>query len=216
MLTKCWFWWFSPIIGTECWSGGGGHGEEFSLLLPNFEDLSGNRLCRNTWEHLSLRPIGAPTSDGAGSPTGTHLPRPQFRCYWGHCHWRHSQRKTPFCFNGAKSNVLTSGCPVAKRSARRLVVTANVVPSSPILVTQMMEALGSSETSVLTKATRCNIPEDGILHNHSRENLKSYTALTGWALYRNVMCLLWSTNRMFISQTTTCLLVTAVKTSNLT
>jgi hypothetical protein len=29
---------------------------------------------------------------------------------------------------------------------------------------------------------RRNIPEDGILDNHSRENLKSYVALTGWAL----------------------------------
>jgi hypothetical protein len=35
------------------------------------------------------------------------------------------------------------------RSVRRLLVTANV-PSSPILVTLIMEALRSSETSVLT------------------------------------------------------------------
>jgi hypothetical protein len=28
------------------------------------------------------------------------------------------------------------------------------------------------------------IPEDGILHNHCRENLKSYIPLTGWTLYR--------------------------------
>jgi hypothetical protein len=71
---------------------------------------------------------------------------------------------------------------VALRSVRRLLVTANVVPSSHILVTLMMEAVSSSETSVLTRATRRKIPEYAILHSRRGENLKPYIALTVWSL----------------------------------
>jgi hypothetical protein len=60
------------------------------------------------------------------------------------------------------------------------------------------------------------IPEDGIIHIHCRENIKSYIALTGWALQRrsNVSPLKYELG--FYIQKTTFFIVTAVKASNLT
>jgi hypothetical protein len=54
--------------------------------------------------------------------------------------------------------------PVLLRSLLQLPVTANV-PGSQILVTLMMKAIRSNGTSALTRVTRHNIPEDGILRN---------------------------------------------------
>jgi hypothetical protein len=42
-------------------------------------------------------------------------------------------------------------------------VTVNVVPSSPIFVILIMDTLRSSESSVLTRATRRNVREVGVL-----------------------------------------------------
>jgi hypothetical protein len=59
------------------------------------------------------------------------------------------------------------------------VTTTNVIPSSSVLVTLMMEVVNPSETSVLTRATRRNILEGGFLHSDRREYFKSYIEFTG-------------------------------------
>jgi hypothetical protein len=46
-----------------------------------------------------------------------------------------------------------------------------------ILSILVMEAILSSETSVFARVTRRNIQEDGILHSHRRDSLRSYITL---------------------------------------
>jgi hypothetical protein len=63
----------------------------------------------------------------------------------------------------------------------RLLVTASVVPSSPTFVTLMMEALISFETSVLTRATRRNIPENAsvVFLTHQFQHVMSNQTANG-------------------------------------
>jgi hypothetical protein len=53
--------------------------------------------------------------------------------------------------SGMQTNILARYCECCLRSS--------------ILVTLMMEAIHSSETSVLTRATWCNIPENAMHHS---------------------------------------------------
>jgi hypothetical protein len=56
----------------------------------------------------------------------------------------------------------------------QLLITANIVPSFLIPSVLMMEAIDSSETSVLTSDLQYHIHEDGIINSHRREKLTAY------------------------------------------
>jgi hypothetical protein len=69
-------------------------------------------------------------------------------------------------------------------SVLRLLITANVAHSLPILVTLTMETILSFETLVIARATGRNISEVGTILSSRSKNLKSYIKLTNWALQR--------------------------------
>jgi hypothetical protein len=88
------------------------------------------------------------------------------------CRWRTASSGMLRCVALVKTDVSEELSASIIRVTRigELSVTSN----RRTLVTLMMEALSSSETSALRRATWRNIPEDAIRHSNRRKNLKSY------------------------------------------
>jgi hypothetical protein len=102
------------------------------------------------------------------------------------------------------------------RTSSQHVSVAKVVPSSLILITPKMEAILSSETLVLIRATRLSIAETEFFIGTAVKTSNLIQHYPAWFCNGEVICYLWSTNWVLISQKTTFFIVTAVKTSGLT
>jgi hypothetical protein len=97
-----------------------------------------------------------------------------------------SEERRAYIFDASCEEILC-------HSVHRLVVTATIVPSSPILVTLMIEALRSSELLVLTGATQ--LTADGVLHSYRRENPLSYIKINVTAYF---LCSISISNKVLI------------------
>jgi hypothetical protein len=74
---------------------------------------------------------------------------------------------------GVSEEYFTTFIKVFLPSVLQLMVTA-IFPISLVVFTLMMDAIRSSEISVLTRVTWHHMPEDGIPRSQRCENLKSY------------------------------------------
>jgi hypothetical protein len=83
------------------------------------------------------------------------------------------------------------------RSVCRLIVTANVVPNSPNLVTLMMESLRSTEMSVLTRGIRHNVQEVDIIFTRFF-SLKNFMSRKPVGKYFTILPS-WLNNRLSLS-----------------
>jgi hypothetical protein len=76
------------------------------------------------------------------------------------------------------------GVSLHRRLVKRIAVFWAVKPCGLLEPTFRRNIWPQPSSSVLSRATQRHIPEDRILHSHRHEDLKSYIALTGWALQR--------------------------------
>jgi hypothetical protein len=81
-------------------------------------------------------------------------------------------------------SIRSSVTSVLKRTTSQKTVSSQSPPCKPQILHSINRLDSLRNVSLVRYERGYYIPEDGILHSHRRENLKSYIALTGWALRR--------------------------------